>query len=205
MKRYILGTLVIAGLLAYLFTGLVKGHLRYTLRLDHDMPEMAFGGIAEYKPVIEEAYLVHDHLLMTNNALPGHFPDDATVMGKGKRAFWYWVDFPYAIKAFLVEDMELPFYVKVLPVKVRLMLLPEWVRRFYPYVAEELRKDGGWENRLALFKREREAMEERWAKWEEESERRRRLYEKWLEENPPKADDFDPYGDFPFQIGRKGG
>lgn len=203
MKRFTYGSIIIITI-TFLFAGLVKSHLTYTIRLDHDKPEMAFGGIAEYKPVIEKAYLVHDHVLMTNNSLPGHFPDDAIVLHKGERAFWYWVDFPYAIKAFLVEDIRLPFYVRMLPIRIRLLLLPEWVRKFYPYVAEELKKDGGWENRLTVFKREREAMEKRWSEWEAEAERRREMYEKRFEDNPLQDYDFDPYGDFPFQIGRKG-
>lgn len=208
MKKKIFYLLITIFLTAFFFPRVSLSSeevIIFTLRLNHEQP-LIISDKTEYFPVDEDAYIVTDRIIMTNNPLPGHFPDDGIILEKDVRAFWYWADFPHGIKVFIAEKGLLPSHLKAIPLEVRLLSYPEWVRKYYPLVAEELNNDGGWENRLVAFKRDREAYEGRWRGWVEDSERNRRLYEERKEDNPSQSMPMpDNIYEIPsFEIGRKG-
>ncbi len=179
---------------------LMRNRIVYTLRLNHDYPSIS--NETTYLPLTEEAYVVDEHVIMTNNPTKGHFPDDGKLVENDTEATWYWVDFPYGIKAYLVEDILLPFYLRIIPTRLRLFLYPRWIRESYPFVANELKKDGGWKNRLVAFRTEKANRDKTWKEWEEDSESNSRLYEEWWKKHKPDED--KDYNDYPIEIGRKG-
>ena len=200
---YPLSIIVLTALPVFVWT---KDNLNCTIRLDHDWP--VYGSYIEYVPLYEKAYIVSDHVMLTREPHPGHFPDDAVVLHTNTRAYFYWVDRYDGIKAFLTEDAMLPLHVKVLPAGLRMLYYPRWVRASLPYVVEELEKDGGWRDRIAAFEEDRESYERRWAELRNRSEKRLELYEQWLEGNG--GDDagriyrFPTPDEVPYGLGRKG-
>ena len=136
----------------------------YDLELNHKYPVWSKG--YEYKSLTERAYVVDDHIVMTQSVIKGHFPDDGTI-GDNK-AYFYWVDFPLGVKAFLTEKSLLPFHLRLLPTWLRLRLYPKWIRDRYPLIAMELRKDGGWKDRVTEFKKDEEKIENQWRRWRDE-------------------------------------
>lgn len=107
--------------------------------LNHEVPVMIKGEY-EYFPVIEKAYVVGPHILLTMDMRHGHFPNDGVLVGTDIPVWFYWLDYTSGVKAFLVEE--------VLDISDN---LPEWALLLTPVVEKSLETDGGWENRITEF------------------------------------------------------